>query len=108
MSIPTDVRQFRLKHLFIISITLCLPSALIPYSPDYGYPLLMGVVSFWVGMGSLALSDSIDNRPIDDRGLTSQLLNLLGILLVAFSIIGITLVVALGIASPILPEPYQR
>ena len=98
MAIPNDVRQFRLKHLFVAALTLSLPAGLTPHFPAFGYSLLSGVAAFWIGMGFLFLSDSIDSRPIDDRGVASQLLNVIGIFIVAFALIGVIAVILYGLA----------
>ena len=84
-------RQFKLKHLFWISLTLCVPLGLISPFPDLGYPLSLGVFSFWIGMGCLFISDSNENRSIDDRGFVSQLFNILGLFVITLSLIGTTL-----------------
>ncbi|MDB2686898.1 hypothetical protein N9Y42_06770 [Mariniblastus sp.] len=97
MAIPNDVRQFRLKHLFVAALTLSLPAGLTPHFPAFAYSLLTGVAAFWIGMGFLFVSDLIDSRPIDDRGIASQLLNLIGILIVAFALIGLIALILYGL-----------
>ena len=98
MAIPNDVRQFQLKHLFWVTLSLCLPSSLIARFPAFGVSLLVGASSFWIGVGLLFISDTIDSRPIDDRGWVSQGFNLIGIFIVAFSLIGVIVVILLAAA----------
>ena len=89
--IPEDVRQFQLKHMLWLVISFCLPLSLLSHSPVFGIPVLIGVSSFWTGMGCLFISDTIDNRPIDDRGWISQIVNVIGLFIVAFSLTGVVL-----------------
>lgn len=99
MVIPTDIRQFQLKHLFWLALSFCVPLSLWSHSPFFGLPLLVAVSCFWTGMGLLFISDNIDNGPIDERGWMSQFFNLIGFFMVAFSVIAIILFTVIAVIS---------
>ena len=98
MVIPTDIRQFQLKHLLWIALSFCVPLSLWARLPILGIPLLVIVSFFWGGMGSLFISDTIDNSPINERGWVSQIFNLVGFFIVAFSIIGFAFFILFAVA----------
>ena len=99
MASRTKFRQFELKHLFWIALTLCIPLSLASSLPMLGYPLFLGVSSFWIGMGCLFISDSNENRSINKRGFASQLLNILGLFVIVLSLAGTTLFSLLWLAE---------
>lgn len=101
MVIPTDIRQFQLKHMFWLALSFCVPLSLLSHSPFFGLPLLVAVSCFWTGMVLLFISDNIDNGPIDERGWMSQFFNLIGFFMVAFSVIAIILLVLFTVIAVI-------
>ena len=92
-------RQFKLKQFFWIALTLCIPLGLIRPLPLLGYPLFFGVSSFWFGIGLLFISDANENRSENERGSISQLFNILGLFVIALSLIGTTLFSLLCVAA---------
>ena len=88
MGIPNDVRQFSLKHLLAIVLSISVSLGIMRYLPTFGLRILLAVSFFWAGMGLLLISDTVDHRPIDERNRISQLCNILGLLIVVFSLIG--------------------
>ena len=87
MSIPADLRQFGIRHLFLAVASIAFGFALNSILPTYGFAMPLAICAFWVGIVIFTASDNLDPRPIDRRDIKSQLLNYLGILVVLASAI---------------------
>lgn len=86
MNIPSDVRKFGLSAFFAAAGSIAIAFGFHAHLPALGFLAPVAVCSFWTGMGLFVASDSIDARPVSDRCLSSQILNLGGILLVIVSV----------------------
>jgi len=84
---PNNMHQFSVKHLFILVASFCVAFAIITRSFEIGLPLLVAVSGFWMGFCILMLSDKLDNRLIDERSKLSQLLSVLGAMIIWFSLL---------------------
>jgi hypothetical protein len=86
--LPTDVRQFRLRHLFGLVLSFALAGCFWCLQPAFGFYFFLFVVGIWVGMSLLLISDMLGQGPIDERSLTSQLFSTFGALIVVVSLFG--------------------
>ena len=89
MNIPTDVSRFGLMHMLAIPFSICIALGLWLCIPPLGLAISIGTASFWIGMACLFVSDTIDNGAIDERDWASQAFNVLGLFVVAFSVVGV-------------------
>ncbi|MFK7769876.1 MAG: hypothetical protein AB8B55_21895 [Mariniblastus sp.] len=95
--LPTDVRKFQIKHLFLMMLSFSLGFAVYSAFPGLGSGFVLATTAFWAGFGFLIVSDTIDHGPIDDRGIVAQAFNIVGILMVAVSVITIVALAVLFI-----------
>ena len=87
MSIPTDLRQFNVGTVLLITTTIAVSACLTKFAPLYPLIFLTSATTFWLGMGLLALSDWVDPSPIEDRRLSSSILNAVGVIGLSVSFI---------------------
>ncbi|MFK7738403.1 MAG: hypothetical protein AB8B50_20430 [Pirellulaceae bacterium] len=106
----SDMRKFRIVHLMWMSLSIAVGAAIYRWYPNIGVGMLVLASVFWLGCGLLLVSDTIDSRTIEDRGLVSQTLNAFGATMVAFSVgVGLALslfCIFIGIAY--LPSLWHK
>lgn len=80
-----DVRQFRIKHILVgfllvgLAMSLVMSESIVSFL--WGELILIGIVGATLSYVMLFVSDTIDNRPIDDRKLSSRFFNMLGLVI---------------------------
>ena len=50
MSIPADLRQFGIRHLFLAVASIAFGFALNSILPTYGFAMPLAICAFWVGI----------------------------------------------------------
>ena len=97
VSIPKDASQFRLQHLFWMMFSFASSAGVYQLDSDSGLPCLILTSVFWAGCVMLVIADSIDKRPIDEKQLLIQLMNVVGALMIGAS--GVLLILWIGVIA---------
>jgi hypothetical protein len=94
-SLPTDIRQFGIRLVMGLIFSFALAFGFWRLDPTFGYFFAIFVVSAWFGLGTLFVSDMLDQGPIDERRGLSQGLSAFGSLLLVISLFGAISVIVL-------------
>ena len=91
--VPSDVSKLKIIDFIKLTTAFAIATAVWPFFP----PLSIVIASYCIGFCLLVISDSIDNRPMDDRRFLSMVFNNLGILMLVLGFLGMLATAILGI-----------
>lgn len=86
-----NVKKFSIRHLLIGSALLSFGLGLVLSKyyvlVTFGIALLSAMLGFFLAYCLFFVSDLIDDRPVDDRRLSSRFFNFMGLLVVMFTVL---------------------
>lgn len=85
--IPQNVRRFSLRDLFMLTTSLAVGFAFTTVVPGFGLMLLIAIAGYWFGIAILFLSDTMDERQIDQRKFLSAMLSVVGTMTCFFAVV---------------------
>lgn len=94
-----NLGNIRLKHLFFVMATFAVAFGFFTNNAIIGYPLVIAITLFWFGMLTMYVSDKLDGRPIDQRGIANQITNGISATLVAVSSVYICFSFVVGVIA---------